>query len=1150
VSDWSTAEQDFVSDLASRPAARQPATLGEIWNSEWQAAGLGTIGGLTGPLNDAYEDLHRAVEDAAGRPVADIAAELRIPLFRARSFDERAAMLAPIIATLPEDSRKVIEPLRDIRSRAADKAAAIEHQAADTAMATYGLSGHAAAWAAGIARTAVDPVNLGLTVATAPLGGEGGAIAPFLLRQAAIRAGVQAAQEPFIQGGRAELGLESGPKQALGDILNAGTGAAGMAGLFRAGAAAWRFGASRIRGVSNVAPADFEAAANLAERDQAIAHAADVSPAPEPMAHAQSIEAASDAINAGDVERLLAERGDQLAVEGARLPPTVERLSELQLGQVRDAAVEIEARTAESRTKLDREAERIAAEQPKAEQLAAEIAPLEREVSGLQSDLAAARERLAGARQPTDPETQARLDAIGDELKAPALATKRRQALEDERETITQTLAMTAPGDAQHVASLNQETVGLERALARNQKVLDRARSAATKAQQALSDRTAALSARREALEARRASSREIIGNELRRTIARLASTGYDVRLARPDAQAFADRLLAAKDEEVPRTLGEITRALAEQKAKSGGHAEQLALRAQGLARAVGSEIPRDEALELGRHVIASGVDEGAAIVAELRRRGIVAERPVSELPLPREIGAARNEAGETVTEMLARKATTEELLAHPEISAAYAAQGERPPTNRLPGYGTAEFQADRVFTLPDGRTLKGYQAAVDHLVVGAKAFSTHGPVENRGIATIVLGPPAAGKSTFAERLARERRSALVDADEAKKIIPEYEAGAGTSAVHEESSLLSGMMLKELVREDANIVFPKVGANANSIRELIVELKGLGYRVDLVHMNVAPDEAFRRMIGRYQRTGRMIASEYFAQVGDKPAQTYYMMKKEGLAHDAVEIDANGPPGQHVITDGAGTELAKYLQSDARGGPGRSDDAVSTARTEGTAPREGQAVTPPPKPSPLGREQLARVVDKPEPPQIIDRAELIAAHADASGAVDMRKVGEDVASRVQNALDAGGEVTLVIEGKRVLIVSVTRGMVQDAEGQSWGVMPILAPTPGKVTHLEIALPAKSAEAARGRGVGRLGLEPTETDRPALGNRQLAADAGRVLDEAGGDFEIAIVEPDGSVRKISAREVIAEAEADANAARELFDCLGGAIAEAAE
>jgi predicted ABC-type ATPase len=241
-------------------------------------------------------------------------------------------------------------------------------------------------------------------------------------------------------------------------------------------------------------------------------------------------------------------------------------------------------------------------------------------------------------------------------------------------------------------------------------------------------------------------------------------------------------------------------------------------------------------------------------------------------------VQAEESGGGESVEAMLARKATPPELLEHPQIKAAYAAQQDRPSTDTLPGYGTPEFQARREFIL-DNKILRGYDAAVKYLVAGAKAFSTKGPVRNEGIATIVLGPPAAGKSTFSERLARERYAAIVDPDEAKKVIPEYDNGIGANAVHMESGELAALVTERLTNQRANLVFPKVGADPRSIRQLIIDLKQEGYHVDLVHMNVAPDEAFRRMIGRYLKTGRLIDADYFRQVGDKPRQTYYLLKR-------------------------------------------------------------------------------------------------------------------------------------------------------------------------------------------------------------------------------------------------------------------------------
>ncbi|MFA6267768.1 MAG: hypothetical protein WC670_18880, partial [Pseudolabrys sp.] len=73
---------------------------------------------------------------------------------------------------------------------------------------------------------------------------------------------------------------------------------------------------------------------------------------------------------------------------------------------------------------------------------------------------------------------------------------------------------------------------------------------------------------------------------------------------------------------------------------------------------------------------------------------------------------------------------------------------------------------------------------------------------------------------------------------------------------------------------------------------------------------------------------------------------------------------------------------------------------------------------------------------------------------------------------------------------------------------------------------------------------------DADAPAkpIGDPALAADAQRVLDEAG-DFEIALQNPDGTTRTLKASEAMREVEADAAAANELNACIAGAAQEAA-
>jgi hypothetical protein len=288
MTDWGTAADDYLAELSRRPAARAPASVGEVWSSEWNRSGLDTLTGIGKPLDDAYADLVKGVEGAAGRPVADF-----VPgLADAATADERARLIRGAIADLPEEKRAALEPLFDIRRRASEKAHKTENDANDVYSAAYGLSGVGTSWAAGIARQAVDPVNL----ATLPLGGPlKGPLAKVLLREAGIGALTQLAQEPAIEAGRAELGLDAGFARGAGNVAQAAVGAAGLTALFRAGAFGLRaargeraaegagaFSGDRTGmdsgGVQNNAPADsagpillpedLAAAAHVAERDQ------------------------------------------------------------------------------------------------------------------------------------------------------------------------------------------------------------------------------------------------------------------------------------------------------------------------------------------------------------------------------------------------------------------------------------------------------------------------------------------------------------------------------------------------------------------------------------------------------------------------------------------------------------------------------------------------------------------------------------------------------------------------------------------------------------------------------------------------------------------------------------------------------------------
>mgnify|MGYP003328447385 CR=1 FL=1 len=161
-------------------------------------------------------------------------------------------------------------------------------------------------------------------------------------------------------------------------------------------------------------------------------------------------------------------------------------------------------------------------------------------------------------------------------------------------------------------------------------------------------------------------------------------------------------------------------------------------------------------------------------------------------------------------------------------------------------------------------------------------------------IAWYFLGPPASGKSYFAETVATDNKLAIIDNDDIKRFIPEYGDGIGANAVHREASMLSKLATKEMLRRNKDVLIPKVGGINKRAQVLddVRNLKELGYTVNLVVVDVAQPMVESRMYTRFINTGRLIPPSYIASVGNTPVSTYHRVKyitDDGFAW----IDNNG-----------------------------------------------------------------------------------------------------------------------------------------------------------------------------------------------------------------------------------------------------------------
>lgn len=158
---------------------------------------------------------------------------------------------------------------------------------------------------------------------------------------------------------------------------------------------------------------------------------------------------------------------------------------------------------------------------------------------------------------------------------------------------------------------------------------------------------------------------------------------------------------------------------------------------------------------------------------------------------------------------------------------------------------------------------------------------STLPPVEQGQTLEIVLGPPGAGKSTSIVNDLKGKGFLEIDADLAKEIIPEFENGIGSGAVHEESSQIieqPGGVLETALLNGDNIALPMVGKNLNKIRDIIDNAKKIGYNVNVRLVDVPPAVSLNRTIERFARTGRLVPPDVVSSVGRLPKQTFDAVK--------------------------------------------------------------------------------------------------------------------------------------------------------------------------------------------------------------------------------------------------------------------------------
>lgn len=124
--------------------------------------------------------------------------------------------------------------------------------------------------------------------------------------------------------------------------------------------------------------------------------------------------------------------------------------------------------------------------------------------------------------------------------------------------------------------------------------------------------------------------------------------------------------------------------------------------------------------------------------------------------------------------------------------------------------------------------------------------------------ANIIIGLPASGKSTVSDTLLKDGGYLLVDADEAKKLLPEFADGLLAGIVHEESGDITAGLFADAIANGDNICYPTVGGGLESLKRKIKMLHDANYEVTLTYVDIPHQEAVKRVMKRFEDTGRFV----------------------------------------------------------------------------------------------------------------------------------------------------------------------------------------------------------------------------------------------------------------------------------------------------
>lgn len=156
--------------------------------------------------------------------------------------------------------------------------------------------------------------------------------------------------------------------------------------------------------------------------------------------------------------------------------------------------------------------------------------------------------------------------------------------------------------------------------------------------------------------------------------------------------------------------------------------------------------------------------------------------------------------------------------------------------------------------------------------------------------ATLMMGLPAAGKSTY--RRNDEALSALeaLDCDELKELIPGYSPKAPME-VHEFSKALERLQLKALLAAGQDFVWDGTLSSVRSATKKVALLRAAGFRVRIVFVKVSLATSLARNAARERNVPTSVVREKFAEI----LGTFEVLRT--LVDEVQVVNNEGPSNQ-------------------------------------------------------------------------------------------------------------------------------------------------------------------------------------------------------------------------------------------------------------